>query len=83
MHGVSGALVSRHYGEHLLASAFAGRLGEATREKACVRRILARREGGPYEIAGSRNAELVVAGSGSGLGATAEGWVECGAPAAQ
>jgi len=32
--GVSGPLVSRHYAEHLLASAFAGRLGEATRDKA-------------------------------------------------
>ena len=32
--GVSGSLISRHYAEHLLATAFAGRLGEESREKA-------------------------------------------------
>ena len=34
IYGLTGPLVSRHYAEHLLASAFAGRLGESTREKA-------------------------------------------------
>jgi hypothetical protein len=32
--GVSGSLVSRHYAEHLLGPAFAGRLGEQTRDHA-------------------------------------------------
>jgi hypothetical protein len=38
--GVSGSLVSRHYAEHLLGPAFAGRLGEQTRDHA-KRRIRA------------------------------------------
>ena len=29
--GVSGSLVSHHYAEHLLGTAFAGRLGERSR----------------------------------------------------
>jgi len=44
--GVSGPLVSGHYAEHLLGAAFAGRLGERTRDRA-RRRVRAwwRREG--------------------------------------
>ena len=44
--GVRGTLVSHHYAEHLLGAAFAGRLGERTRDQA-RRRIRAwwRREG--------------------------------------
>jgi hypothetical protein len=34
LEGVSGPLVSRHYAEHLLEAAFAGRLGERSRDRA-------------------------------------------------